>query len=68
MEDKNNKDLIYLETYILQKDMRIRMPKAILNNLNAKKGITKFAIYLDIKNNQLILKAVDSTSGGKENG
>lgn len=30
--------LIYLDTYVLQKDMRIRLPKAILSNINAKKG------------------------------
>ena len=38
---------IYLDTYVLQQDMRIRMPKAILSNLNAEKGITKFDIFLD---------------------
>ena len=45
------------------------MPKSILNNLNVKKGITNFSIYLDNKNQQLILKvADDTTSGGKING
>lgn len=53
MED----DLIYLDTYVLQQDMRVRMPKSILANLGAEKGVTKFAIYLDKKNEQLILKA-----------
>ncbi len=52
--DKN--DLIYLDTYVLQKDMRVRMPKCILENLNAKKGYTKFKIYFDKSNSQLILK------------
>lgn len=49
-------DAIYLDTYVLQQDMRIRLPKSILTNLNAKKGITKFDIYLDTKGNELILK------------
>ena len=40
-------DLIYLDTYLLQQDMRIRLPKAILTNLPAEKGKTKFEIYLD---------------------
>ncbi len=48
-------DLIYLDTYILQKDMRIRLPKSILENLNVKCGETKFKIYCDSKNSQLIL-------------
>lgn len=52
-------DIIYLDTYVLQQDMRVRMPKSILTNLNVEKGVTKFAIYLDKKNNQLILKKVE---------
>lgn len=51
--------LIYLDTYVLQQDMRVRMPKSILTNLNVEKGVTKFAIYLDKKNDQLILKKVE---------
>ena len=38
---------IYLDTYILQQDMRVRMPKAILSNMGVEKGKTKFDIYLD---------------------
>lgn len=52
-------DVIYLDTYVLQQDMRVRMPKSILTNLNVEKGVTKFAIYLDKKNDQLILKKVE---------
>lgn len=52
--DKN--ELFYLDTYVLQQDMRIRLPKSILTNLNVKKGITKFAIYMDKKKNQLVLR------------
>ena len=50
----------YLDTYTLQQDMRIRLPKAILNNMHVEKGITKFAVYLDRQNNELILKIADS--------
>lgn len=49
-------NLIYLDTYLLQQDMRIRLPKAILTNLPAEKGKTKFEIYLDKKNAELRLK------------
>ena len=51
-----NKSLTYLDTYILQQDMRIRLPKAVLANLNAVKGATKFDIYLDPIENTLVLK------------
>ena len=52
-------DLIYIDTYVLQQDMRVRMPNSILTNLKVEKGVTKFAIYLDKKNDQLILKKVE---------
>lgn len=55
---------IYLDTYVLQQDMRIRMPKSILLNLNVEKGKTKFDIYLDSKNESLIFRIHDN---GDEN-
>ena len=39
-----SEDLIYLDSYRLQQDMRIRLPKCILENLNAEKGVTLFNI------------------------
>lgn len=53
--------IIYLNTYVLQQDMRIRLPKAILANLGAKKGISKFDIYLDTKSKEVILKLNEDT-------
>lgn len=53
------KSMIYLDTYVLQKDMRIRMPKSILENLNLEKGKSRFKIYYDELNSQLILKVAD---------
>ena len=47
---------IYLDTYVLQQDMRIRMPKAILSNLGAAKGSTKFDIYLNSRDKTIILR------------
>lgn len=46
---------IYLDTYLLQQDMRIRLPKTILSNLNVEKGKTKFDIYLDSESKSLVL-------------
>ena len=57
-------NLIYLDTYVLQQDMRIRLPKAILSNLGAEKGRTQFDVYLDPNTKQLILILKE---GQKEN-
>lgn len=54
-------NLIYLDTYILQQDMRIRLPKSILSNLAVAKGKSKFDIFIDRKNNYLILKPENTT-------
>lgn len=53
-------ELIYLDTYILQQDMRIRLPKSILSNLSVEKGKSKFSIYIDRTNNRLILQPDDT--------
>ena len=55
------KEPIYLDTYALQQDMRIRLPKSILNNLPVEKGTTKFSIYLDQEKSELILRIDDAT-------
>ncbi len=49
-------ELIYLDTYVLQQDMRIRLPKSIITNLSAEKGVSKFDIFFDTKTKDLILK------------
>lgn len=49
------KNLIYLDTYILQQDMRIRLPKAILSNLEVEKGKTLFDIYFDSEEKAIVL-------------
>ena len=36
--------------------MRIRLPKAILSNLEVEKGVSRFDVYLDTKNKELILR------------
>ena len=54
MEDN---DLIYLDTYVLQQDMRVRMPKPILENLGLVKGKSKLKIYYDKKRRCITMKA-----------
>ncbi len=58
--------IIYLDTYVLQKDMRIRLPKSILANLNVEKGISMFDIFFDSSKKEIILK-VNQTNGGTVN-
>lgn len=59
---------IYLDTYILQQDMRVRMPKAILSNMGVEKGKTKFDIYLDSRDNSLVFRIHnDNSKGATEN-
>ncbi|MGN1193459.1 MAG: AbrB/MazE/SpoVT family DNA-binding domain-containing protein [Dorea sp.] len=60
---------IYLDTYVLQQDMRVRMPKAILSNMGVEKGKTKFDIYFDSSDNSLIFRIHnDNDEGATENG
>ena len=47
-------DLIYLDTYVVQQDMRIRLPKSVLSNLDINKGQTKLDIYLDLAEKSLV--------------
>lgn len=55
--------LIYLYTYVLQQDMRVRLPKSILSNLNAEKGKTKFDIFLDSEEDSIVLKIHNDQNG-----
>ncbi len=47
---------IFLDSYVLQQDMRIRMPKAILENVNAIKGKTRFDVFYDAEEAAIVLK------------
>ena len=52
---------IYLDTYVLQQDMRIRMPKQIITNLSIEPGETYFDIYIEPEKNSIILKKCINT-------
>ena len=62
MESKNN---VYLDSNLLQKDMRIRIPKQVLQNLNATAGETYFDIYINPETNSLILTKSNKQSKGE---
>lgn len=55
--------LICLDTYLLQKDMRIRMPKAALSNVGAQKGESMFDIYFNPVDKSIVLKISEDKDG-----
>lgn len=55
--------MVFLETYVLQQDMRIRLPKAILSNVGAEKGKTMFDIYFSADDNSIVLKVHKNVAG-----
>lgn len=59
-------DLIYLDTYTLQQDMRIRLPKSVLSNMNIENGKTKLEIFFDKEDNVLVLKPESSREDSDE--
>ncbi len=58
--------MVFLETYMLQQDMRIRLPKAILSNVGAEKGKTMFDIYFNPDENDIVLKVHKDVTGEKK--
>ena len=61
MKDK----LIYLDTYVLQQDMRLRLPKSILSNMKVERGVSLFEVYLDKESNEIVLRVHQQS---KDNG
>ncbi len=51
---------IYLCTNILQKDLRIRLPKAIVSNLQLNPGVSPFDIFIDKEHSRIILRVASN--------
>ena len=62
MHKTNEKKRTFLSTHLLHKDNRIRLPKAIINNLSALPGETYFDIYFDAVNRELVLKISENNA------
>ena len=60
--------MVYLDTYVLQKDMRLRLPKAIIENMHLTKGESEFDIYFDKDNQHIVLAVHNSRKLIKEEG
>ena len=67
MSKNDGNDRIFLCSYLLQKDGRIRLPKAIENNMSVVLGQTYFDIYFDAKSRELVLKKSEKNVMGNEN-
>ena len=52
---------VYLSTSILQKDLRVRLPKAATENLDLVPGETELEIMFDVENRCLVLKPVSNS-------
>lgn len=66
MDNKIEKGYIYLDTYVVQKDMRIRLPKVIQKNMDIVKGKTEFDIYMKNDKKEIVLKLKKSEGGKNE--
>lgn len=60
-----NSNVVYVDTCILQKDRRIRLPKSILTNLNILSGEIKFEIFLNIQDQTIVLVPMSVKSNEK---
>ena len=60
-----NSNVVYVDTCILQKDRRIRLPKSILTNLNVLSGEVKFEIFLNIQDQTIVLVPMSEKSNEK---
>ena len=59
---------IYLDDYILQKDMRVRMPKEIIKNMNVKPGESYFEVYFEPDKQEIVLTVKNIQGKGDEDG
>lgn len=57
-----NNNLIYLDKKILQKDMRVRLPESIKENLGVREGQALY-IFLDVGSNSIVITTQQNGSG-----
>ena len=54
------RELFYLDSYVIQKDMRIRLPKAAAINLGLECGKSVLNVYVSKDNSEIVLKLADN--------
>lgn len=50
------RDFVFLDSVLLQQDMRIRLPKSIIVNINGNPGKTHLEIYFDALTKDIVIK------------
>lgn len=54
-----DRELVFLDTVLLQQDMRVRLPKALVVNIDGKPGQTHLDVYFDAISKNIVLKNGD---------
>lgn len=57
-------DLVFLDTVLLQQDMRVRLPKSLIVNIDGKPGQTHLNVYFDAINRHIVIKNGDVQRNG----
>ena len=55
-----DKKLVFLDSVLLQQDMRIRLPTSVLVNIDGKAGETRLDVYFDAITKEIILRNSDN--------
>lgn len=58
-------ELVFLDTVLLQQDMRVRLPKALVVNIDGKPGQTHLDVYFDAITKNIVLKNGDIQGNDK---
>ena len=61
-----DKKLVFLDSVLLQQDMRIRLPKSVLVNIDGKAGETRLDVYFDAITKEIILRNSDNQNNKPE--
>lgn len=62
-----NDDLVFLDSVLLQQDMRIRLPKSLLVNINGVPGKTRLEIYFNAATKDIIIRDPSLHESQKDN-
>lgn len=52
-------DLVFLDTVLLQRDMRVRLPKSLIVNIDGKPGQAHLDVYFDAITKNIVIKNGD---------
>mgnify|MGYP000601041082 CR=1 FL=1 len=55
-----DKKLVFLDSVLLQQDMRIRLPKSVLVNIDAHDRVKRLDVYFDAITKEIILRNSDN--------